>query len=77
MTDGEAQAGADEQNPLDDALTFFREMVEPTVAEFLEQPDDRRRAGRPADGRPALSIYFRDLDGNLLELMAADERAAE
>lgn len=27
---------------------------------------------RTADGLPALSIYFRDLDGNLLELMAAD-----
>jgi catechol-2,3-dioxygenase len=31
---------------------------------------------RAADGLPALSIYFRDADGNLLELMAADERAA-
>lgn len=27
---------------------------------------------RTADGKPSKSIYFRDLDGNLLELMAAD-----
>jgi catechol 2,3-dioxygenase-like lactoylglutathione lyase family enzyme len=27
---------------------------------------------RTADGLEALSIYFRDPDGNLLELMAAD-----
>jgi catechol 2,3-dioxygenase-like lactoylglutathione lyase family enzyme len=27
-----------------------------------------------ADGHKSLSIYFRDPDGNLLELMAADER---
>jgi catechol 2,3-dioxygenase-like lactoylglutathione lyase family enzyme len=31
---------------------------------------------RTADGLPALSIYFRDLDGNLLELMAADGNTA-
>ena len=29
-----------------------------------------------ADGLPALSIYFRDLDGNLLELMATDAALA-
>jgi len=28
---------------VDDALAFFREMVEPTVTEFLERSDDRRR----------------------------------
>jgi catechol 2,3-dioxygenase-like lactoylglutathione lyase family enzyme len=31
---------------------------------------------RTADGLRSLSIYFRDLDGNLLELMAADGNAA-
>jgi catechol 2,3-dioxygenase-like lactoylglutathione lyase family enzyme len=31
---------------------------------------------RTTDGLPALSIYFRDLDGNLLELTAADGNAA-
>ncbi len=30
-----------------------------------------------ADGRPAVSIYFRDPDGNLLELMAADANPAD
>lgn len=31
---------------------------------------------RTADGLPARSIYFRDPDGNLLELMAADGHTA-
>jgi catechol 2,3-dioxygenase-like lactoylglutathione lyase family enzyme len=38
---------------------------------IIEGPSPRRTA----DGLPALSIYFRDLDGNLLELMAADDDA--
>jgi catechol 2,3-dioxygenase-like lactoylglutathione lyase family enzyme len=29
-----------------------------------------------AEGRPSLSVYFRDIDGNLVELMAADWRDA-
>jgi catechol 2,3-dioxygenase-like lactoylglutathione lyase family enzyme len=40
---------------------------------IIDGPSSRRSA----DGQPALSIYFRDLDGNLLELMAADAGAAE
>jgi catechol 2,3-dioxygenase-like lactoylglutathione lyase family enzyme len=39
---------------------------------IVEGPSRRRTA----DGLPALSIYFRDPDGNLLELMAADEPTA-
>jgi len=39
---------------------------------IIEGPSRRRTA----DGLPALSIYFRDPDGNLLELMAADQIAA-
>ena len=39
---------------------------------IVDGPSQRRTA----DGLPALSIYFRDPDGNLLELMAADECAA-
>lgn len=36
---------------------------------IVEGPSPRRTA----DGHPSQSIYFRDPDGNLLELMAADE----
>ena len=36
--------------------------------EIIDGPAPRRTA----DGRPSYSVYFRDLDGNLLELMAAD-----
>jgi catechol 2,3-dioxygenase-like lactoylglutathione lyase family enzyme len=39
---------------------------------IIEGPSRRRTA----DGVPALSIYFRDPDGNLLELMAADGSVA-
>lgn len=35
---------------------------------IVEGPAPRRTA----DGRPSRSVYFRDPDGNLLELMAAD-----
>jgi catechol 2,3-dioxygenase-like lactoylglutathione lyase family enzyme len=38
---------------------------------IVEGPSRRRTA----DGLPALSVYFRDPDGNLLELMAADDVA--
>ena len=33
----------DSNQPADDALLFFREMVEPTVAEFMANRADRRR----------------------------------
>jgi catechol 2,3-dioxygenase-like lactoylglutathione lyase family enzyme len=36
--------------------------------EIIEGPTPRRTA----DGLPSQSVYFRDPDGNLLELMAAD-----
>jgi catechol 2,3-dioxygenase-like lactoylglutathione lyase family enzyme len=36
--------------------------------EIIEGPTPRRTA----DGLPSRSVYFRDPDGNLLELMAAD-----
>jgi catechol 2,3-dioxygenase-like lactoylglutathione lyase family enzyme len=38
--------------------------------QIVDGPSHRRTA----EGLPALSIYFRDPDGNLLELMAADGR---
>jgi catechol 2,3-dioxygenase-like lactoylglutathione lyase family enzyme len=38
------------------------------AVEVIEGPTPRRTA----DGLPSLSVYFRDPDGNLLELMAAD-----
>jgi catechol 2,3-dioxygenase-like lactoylglutathione lyase family enzyme len=51
-----------------------------TAAELLREHGlpiiDRPSRRRTADGLPALSIYFRDPDGNLLELMAADGTAA-
>lgn len=34
---------SDENRSLDAAQTFFRDMVEPTVAEFLTDPSDKRR----------------------------------
>jgi catechol 2,3-dioxygenase-like lactoylglutathione lyase family enzyme len=48
-----------------------------SAAELLREHGLPIIDGRPADGLPALSIYFRDPDGNLLELMAADGTAAE
>ncbi len=38
------------------------------AVEIVEGPTPRRTA----DGLPGMSVYFRDPDGNLLELMAAD-----
>lgn len=46
------------------AETFLRERR----VEIVEGPTPRRTA----DGLPSQSVYFRDPDGNLLELMAAD-----
>lgn len=50
-----------------------------SAAELLRQHGIPIIAGpskrRTADGLAAQSIYFRDPDGNLLELMAADENA--
>jgi catechol 2,3-dioxygenase-like lactoylglutathione lyase family enzyme len=36
---------------------------------IIDGPSSRRTV----DGKSAFSVYFRDLDGNLLELMAVDE----
>jgi catechol 2,3-dioxygenase-like lactoylglutathione lyase family enzyme len=49
---------------IESAATLLREHR----IEIISGPDRRRTA----DGKPSLSIYFRDPDGNLLELMAAD-----
>jgi catechol 2,3-dioxygenase-like lactoylglutathione lyase family enzyme len=49
---------------IESAADLLREHAIPVI----EGPSRRRTA----DGLPALSIYFRDPDGNLLELMAAD-----
>jgi catechol 2,3-dioxygenase-like lactoylglutathione lyase family enzyme len=50
-----------------------------SAAELLHQHGiaiiDGPSPRRTADGLPALSVYFRDPDGNLLELMAADPGA--
>jgi hypothetical protein len=55
--------------PIDSAADLLREHGIP----IIDGPSRRRTA----DGLPALSIYFRNPDGNLLELMAADGSAAE
>jgi hypothetical protein len=47
----------------------------PILITYSVFPFAARRTSLP-DGLPALSIYFRDPDGNLLELMAADGTAA-
>jgi catechol 2,3-dioxygenase-like lactoylglutathione lyase family enzyme len=49
---------------LEEAVTLLRDHT----IEIIEGPTSRRTA----DGLPSQSIYFRDLDANLLELMAAD-----
>ncbi len=43
MDDDIAGVATGDQIAGDEGLTFFRDMVEPTVAEFLARPDDRRR----------------------------------
>jgi catechol 2,3-dioxygenase-like lactoylglutathione lyase family enzyme len=49
---------------IEDAAAFLRGKG---VA-IVDGPSPRRTA----DGRPSQSVYFRDPDGNLIELMAAD-----
>ena len=47
------------------------ELLQTHAIPIIDGPSRRRTA----DGLAALSIYFRDPDGNLLELMAADGNA--
>ena len=53
---------------IESAMDLLRAHAIPVV----EGPSPRRTA----DGLTSLSVYFRDPDGNLLELMAADAAAA-
>jgi catechol 2,3-dioxygenase-like lactoylglutathione lyase family enzyme len=53
---------------IDSAANLLRAHAIP----IIDGPSRRRTA----DGLPAQSIYFRDPDGNLLELMAVDTKAA-
>src|SRR6267142_6319405 len=50
------------------SLDSAAELLRRHGIEIIAGPAPRRTA----DGLPSHSIYFRDLDGNLLELMAAD-----
>jgi catechol 2,3-dioxygenase-like lactoylglutathione lyase family enzyme len=49
---------------IESASALLRE----NLIEIVDGPSRRRTA----DGRPSHSVYFRDPDGNLVELMAAD-----
>lgn len=66
----------------DDALAFFREVVEPTAAEFLALPDDKRRGVLAALAVAAMTEHYfhacpdlaRDGDAALANLKGALRR---
>ena len=63
-TEGSADICFRWSGDIDSAIALLKEHGIPMIS----GPSRRRTA----DGLPSLSIYFRDLDDNLLELMAAD-----
>ena len=51
-----------------DSIETAIDLLNRNGVKIIEGPARRRTA----DGKPSKSVYFRDLDNNLLELMAAD-----